>query len=406
VIFFRRLIKKFFIIFIQSALTPFKYIIRKKRVVILQSRNKEVYCDNTKYLYEFLSNKKDIDAYWVTNNAKIKKYITSKGWRYISWDNPFQMIWVALRAKIVLDNGSSFFNIFNISSLNQTVKISLFHGTGPKITVGRFDEISTSVQQILNINKFDYVNFTSDFSVESIAKRMYFLPDNKILKLGYPRCDLFFDKGCVENAYQDRIIAKTFSPAITKKDKIILYTPTWRPYKYNFPIIEMPGFSMSDFNEYLQLNNLFFFYTLHTNRHPKNLPNNLNRIIFINPSENPLFDINEFMMEVDILLNDYSTTSTDFSILNRPQIFFMPDYDLYNSTKFFVEPYREILPGDEVCNYEDFLKTISYASLNTKNYINKHSKVIKLIQEKYYDTQYNNSTAKLYDFICDILPQK
>ena len=168
----------------------------------------------------------------------------------------------------------------------------------------------------------------------------------------------------------------------------------------------MPGFSMSDFNEYLQLNNLFFFYTLHTNRHPKNLPNNLNRIIFINPSENPLFDINEFMMEVDILLNDYSTTSTDFSILNRPQIFFMPDYDLYNSTKFFVEPYREILPGDEVCNYEDFLKTISYASLNTKNYINKHSKVIKLIQEKYYDTRYNNSTAKLYDFICDILPQK
>ena len=34
-----------------------------------------------------------------------------------------------------------------------------------------------------------------------------------------------------------------------------------------------------------------------------------------------MFDINEFMNEVDILLNDYTTTSTDFALLNRPQIF-------------------------------------------------------------------------------------
>jgi CDP-glycerol glycerophosphotransferase (TagB/SpsB family) len=161
----------------------------------------------------------------------------------------------------------------------------------------------------------------------------------------------------------------------------------------------MPNFSFGDFNEWLQLNNLIFFYTVHSSLLPDNMPSDLDRIIFINPNTNPLFDINKFMLEVDILINDYSTTSTDFSILNRPQIFYMPDYDFYNSEKCFIEPYRNIMPGKEVFNYDDLKRTLLDASLNSKSYVDEYSVITKELQKKYYNVSFKNSTIEISEFI-------
>ena len=115
----------------------------------------QIYCGNTRYLYEFLSEKKDVKVYWVTNNQKIKKHLRSKGWLYISRYNLIYMVWVALRAKVVVDNGDRFFNIFNITNTSSVIKISCLHGSGPKATIISYG-IYTAAQQILDINKFNY----------------------------------------------------------------------------------------------------------------------------------------------------------------------------------------------------------------------------------------------------------
>ncbi len=397
--YWQQAIKKIFFLFVSIFFIPIKHLIRKRNTVILQTQSRQLYCDNTRYLYEFLSEKKDIDVYWVTDNSEIKQYIKNKEWKYITWHNPIKMIWVALRAKIIIDNGDGYFNIFNLTNSESVVKISLLHGSGPKATLSRSQNIMTSVQQILNMNKFNYVNFTSEYSAESVGKMTYFLPNEKILTFGYPRCDMFFDTAYVEKVYRNKRIVKLIGPSINKKDRVILYTPTWRPYKYTFPISEMPNFSFGDFNEWLQLNNLIFFYTVHSNLLPDNMPSDLDRIIFINPNTNPLFDINKFMLEVDILINDYSTTSTDFSILNRPQIFYMPDYDFYNSEKCFIEPYRNIMPGKEVFNYDDLKRTLLDASLNSKSYVDEYSVITKELQKKYYNVSFKNSTIEISEFI-------
>jgi CDP-glycerol glycerophosphotransferase (TagB/SpsB family) len=400
----QKLIKNIAFSIVSVFLTPFRLLIRKTNTVILQTHSKQLYCDNTKYLYEFLSEKEDINAYWVTDNLEIKQYITSKGWKYITWHNPVKMIWVALRAKVVIDNGTSYFNVLNILNSKKTIKISLLHGSGPKATLGRSDKIADTIQQILSINKFDYVNFTSEFYAESLGKKTYFLPNDKIIKFGYPRCDLFFNTKYIKCVYQSKKIAKSIGKCpIDKKDKIILYTPTWRPYKYSFPLSEMPGFSFVDFNKWLQLNNFVFFYTVHPNLLPENMPSNLDKIIFINSNENPLFDINNFMPEVDILVNDYSTTSTDFSILNRPQIFYMPDYDFYNAEKCFIEPYKDIMPGKEVFDYNDFKKELLDASSDSEFYVGKYQTKIQELQRKYYNINQKRSSEKLYEFILNLL---
>ena len=382
---------------------PFRHLIKKQNIVILQANSRQVYCDNTRYLYEFLSEKKDIQAYWVTDNLEIKRYIINKGWKYITWHNPIRMIWVAFRAKVVVDNGGGYFNIFNFANSRSVVKICLLHGSGPKATLSRSCDIVETVQQILSMNKFDYVNFTSEYYADFLGKKTYFLPNEKIIEFGYPRCDLFFDGEHVSRAYKNKKVATSIDCSFDKEDKIILYTPTWRPYKYSFPLSEMPGFSFVDFNKWLRLNDLMFFYTVHPNLVPENMPDNLDRIIFINSSSNPLFDINSFMPEVDILVNDYSTTSTDFSILNRPQIFYMPDYNFYDVEKCFIESYKDIMPGKEIFDYNDFKKELINASSDPGSYVGQYQTKAQELQRKYYNVNQKHSMESLYEFILSLL---
>jgi CDP-glycerol glycerophosphotransferase (TagB/SpsB family) len=382
---------------------PIKLIVPKKRVVILQTYSRKLYCENTRYLYEFLSEEGSVDAYWVTDHPKIKAYLKSKGWKYITTHNPIKMIWISLLARVVVDSGLGFFNILNLTGGKSVIKITTLHGSGPKATLSRSDDIMTAVRQILNINKFNYVNFTSNYSAYFIGKKTFFLPNDKIITLGYPRCDKYFDHEYVVSRYNEKSVAKSMNSSIGKESKIILYTPTWRPYKYDFPLNNMPDFSAYDFNQWLQSHNLFFFYTVHSNMTPENMPKDLDRMVFIDAALNPLFDINQLMLEVDILLNDYSTTSTDFSILNRPQLFYMPDYDFYDSEKCFVENYKEILPGREVASYDDLKSALVDASSAPESYVQEYQMATNELQRKYYDRGAGDSARRFSSFIQEIM---
>jgi len=394
----QRVVKKIIFPFISLCLLPIRGIVKKKNVIILQAHDRHSYCNNTRYLHDFLAQKPEFDIYWVTDNTEIKHYMESKGWRYITWHNPVKMIQVALRAKIIVDNSGGFFDAFNLARTKSVFKVCIGHGSGPKATLGRSQNIMTTVKQILDINEFDYVSFPADYFSEEMGKKTYFLPNEKIIKFGYPRCDAFFNAEYVESAYQAKEVTKALQPLIGDQDKVVLYTPTWRPYNYVFPLLEMPGFSFEAFNTWLKTHKMFFFFTVHPNLFPENIPQDLDQIMFINPDLNPLFDVNRMMLETDVLVNDYSTTSTDFSILKRPQIFYMPDYDYYDAEKCFIEPYRESMPGKEVADYDEFKSSLLEAVNSPKDYVYKYSEQIKLLQSRYYDVNLRNSTEELYRF--------
>ena len=107
--------------------------------------------------------------------------------------------------------------------------------------------------------------------------------------------------------------------------------------------------------------------------------------------------------EVDILINDYSTTSTEFSLLNRPQLFFMPDYDYYDAEKGFVEDYRDLLPGKEILNYNDLIYSLNLIFKDEKGYIDKYNVKRNELLDKYYDLKTGNSSKLFYSFIKSIL---
>ena len=185
---------------------------------------------------------------------------------------------------------------------------------------------------------------------------------------------------------------------------MILYTPTWRPYPYEaIPLSLMNGLDAQEFNNWLSDNDLFFFCTVHPQARGTSWQERLDRVVFIDKVLHPLFDINEFMMEVDLLLNDYSTTSTDFSILGRPQLFYMPDYELYSAKKGFFEDYKNILPGKEVFTYADLKKEIKIIFSDEKPYNSDFSCERKELLQKYYDSKSGNSCDRSYEFVMERL---
>ena len=132
---------------------------------------------------------------------------------------------------------------------------------------------------------------------------------NKIVSFGYPRCDQFYDKTFVQNTFNKREqVNILFNYKLTPNDKVILYTPTWRPYHYDLPILKMKGMNLIEFNKWLKHNDYYFVYTSHLNEDiDQKYYFQADRIKMIDRNISNLFDINKLMMEIDILLNDYST---------------------------------------------------------------------------------------------------
>ena len=231
----------------------------------------------------------------------------------------------------------------------------------------------------------------------------FHIPKKKLINLGYPRCDQFFDKDYVQDRYRKKLITnELLNDEYDGSGKIILYTPTWRPYKYDMPLQQLKGLdSFDQLDKYFFKNNIYFFYTIHS---AFNIPENLittKRIRFIdNFNRYPFYDINSFMLEVDLLVNDYSTTSTDFALLKRPQIFFMPDFDKYEQEMGHgFNNYKLTMPGKEVRTYKEMLRLIDRFTNNPEEYIKEYQGNIYTYLEKYYDSKAGDSCKRFTKFI-------
>lgn len=385
----KKLIKKI----ISFIFFPLKFLPLKKEFIVIQSFSPNIYSDNSRFLYEYLSKKKNIKIFWYTQNSLIENYLEFKNLKFINNKNILKTIWVTLKTKIVIDTGSSYFNFLNLLS-NNAIKICLGHGAGLKLL--KFKYISTGKYE--TYKKFNYVNFTSDFTVKYLAKKNYGLEDSKIIKFGYPRIENLKIKN------KSKTMLRYLVGNKYKSKKILYYTPTWRPYNYNLPILNLKNFNLKKFNLFLKKNNYLFFYTINTANAPsKSESKKLENIIYIDRDKKPLFDTTSFLKEIDILINDCATTTTEFSLLNKPQIHVFPDLKKYETKVGFLINYKKNKAGP-LC--KDFF-TLKKEILKYSNFKNKYIKKYKLINKRninnFYDMYKKDSNLLFYKFLKKIL---
>lgn len=369
-------------------LSSLKYFPLKKEYIIIQSFSPNIYSDNSRYLYEYLSKKK-MKIFWYTKNSDIEKLLIKKKFFFINNKNIFKTIWITLKTKIVIDTGSGYYNFLGLIS-NESIKICLGHGVGTKLI--KFRYIGTN--KFETYNKFDFVNFTSDFAVNKIAKENYNLNNSKIIKFGYPRVEILKEK---TNGKQmlEYLLGRKY-----KNEKILYYTPTWRPYNYSLPILKLKKFNFKKFNVFLKNNNILFFYTINTANAPSDLNNKrYSNIIYIDRNKKPFFDTTLFLKEIDILINDCSTTTTECSVLKKCQIHIFPDLENYTKKVGFLIDYKKNLAGPLCSNFYDLKKKILTYLINPKSYTKRYDRINKNNLKIFYDMLSWNSNYLFYKFI-------
>lgn len=175
------------------------------------------------------------------------------------------------------------------------------------------------------------------------------LPENSIYPIGLARTDLFFNKDSIE--YQRLKYLKQY-PQIQGK-RILTYAPTFRgkPGKRATFSIELDLEQMSK--------ELSDEYVLVLKLHPSvtkaiKIPDEVKDFVLDLSKHN----INNVLAITDILISDYSSLIFEYSLLERPMIFFAYDLDDYLEERGFYYDYKDFVPGPITVSTEEVIKVI------------------------------------------------
>lgn len=272
--------------------------------------------------------------------------------------------------------------------------IQLWHGVGFK-EIGFVEKDSNPAHKNTSLN-FEYlysgyhtVVSTSPFYTREVFRKSF--RADHFVDLGYPRNDALFQRvtkdamlNCDETAFRKTGMVK-------KKLKTILYVPTFRDDRES----SFAGrLDMERLHEFLVQSNLHLVIKAHPileERIPDNLPN-------ITHYANAC-DVYPFMPLADVMLTDYSSIYMDYLMLNRPVVFFCPDYDRYvTNNRKFQFPYEEMTPGPKCRTQEELHAALTKAASGDDGYSQERI----ALRDKAFLHPDGKSAQRVADYLCKI----
>ena len=385
-----KIISYFFYFFFYPIWLIQKFNKRKKNIWLFGSWFGYKYSDNPRYLFEYIVRKKNkIRPIWLTRSNKVYNFLKNKNYEvYYIWS--LKGIYFSLKSGVVIfSSGKKDINRFFI---NGAKVINLWHGA-PIKKIGLSNEFVNSlfINRIKrNLFPYDY-EYNVDFVVstspvfDNILSESFDLENEKIIKLGYPRNDVFFYKS-KKNKFIETI-NKNFNNPFK-----IIFLPTFRNYEID--LFSNYNFNLKIISSVLNKNNAVLIYKGHyAENFNFNLKNN-NRIILLEDSFND--EINYTIKDCDLLLTDYSGVYFDFLLTKKP-IFFTP-FDLNKYVKMGRKlnfNYNDIISGIKLESWSNFSSCLEDLLLNGDNF--KRSREVKNNLFNKYNC--GNSSAKLFEFI-------
>lgn len=204
---------------------------------------------------------------------------------------------------------------------------------------------------------------------------------SKVVPLGVSRTDLFFDENFV-NAAKERVY-EAFPNARNKK--VILYAPTFRGKvrSARTGILDIDRF-YQEFNDE---------YVLIIKHHPyvKNPPLIDEAYSDFAADLSKICDIEDLLCTADICISDYSSLVFEYSLFERPLIFFAYDIESYNDWRGFYYNYDELTPGPVFMTDEEIIDYI-------KNIDERFDRqAVAEFRDKYMSSCDGNATSRIID---------
>ena len=236
----------------------------------------------------------------------------------------------------------------------ETVAINLWHACGAFKKFGRstaelkFGSSAATLDKYPNYGNLTHVTVSSPEVIWAYEEAMH-LPKGIVKATGVSRTDQFYDKEFVESRKQ-----KLYEIMPEAKDKkVILYAPTFQGH-----VATASSPDRIDFERFCrELGNEYVIVCKH---HPfvKNPPIIPEELQHFARDLTKYLSIEDLLCCADICISDYSSLVFEYSLFEKPMIFYAYDYDNYCDWRGFYYDYSEFTPGPVVQTEDELLNSI------------------------------------------------
>lgn len=360
-----------------------KLIPKDEKIWIFGAWFGDKYGDNSKYLFEYVTNNyPEIKAIWLTKDKSTLEIIQKKGYKVYK-THSFKGYYYSIKASVSFVSTS--FNDIN-HYVFTGIYINLWHGIPLKKIV--YDDKLTnsidynSLQKKFSRMLFPFIHSPEDFNYiiasskdETKNLATAFKKNIKdILITGLPRNDVFDQN--------------------KRSMKKVIYMPTHRN-EGELDIATMFLDDLDTINKNFISLNLELYIKLHY-YHMKNIDLQNYSNIFIIKDEDIEQDIYSVINDFDLLITDYSSIYFDFLLTDRPIIFTPFDYEEYLSKdRELYYNYDEVTPGPKCKNWNEVLEWIE----NFKKDSTLYAKERKIVKDRFHKYQDGKSCERVYNEI-------
>ena len=250
-------------------------------------------------------------------------------------------------------------NVTSCIPLRKGTKIyQLWHACGAFKKFGMstaeliFGDNRKSLERYPNYGNLSYVTVSSPEVIWAYEEAMN-LKDTKtqVVATGVSRTDVFYDQHFIE---QSKAAVYSVCPAAENK-KIILYAPTFRGRvaKAESPdCLDIPAMKRALGDEYVLLIKHHPFV-----KQPPVVPEDCTDFAM---DVTKILEIDQLLCTSDVCVSDYSSLIFEYSLFERPMIFFAYDLDDYFDWRGFYYNYDELTPGPVVKETEEIIDYIRH----------------------------------------------
>lgn len=287
---------------------------------------------------------------------------------FISW---ITTIWKISRCNtIIVDD---YVPIFNFLKLDTKVDlVQLWHGGAGFKAVGycRFGKNGSPFPVQSCHKNYTKAVIGSDQLIK-VFEEVFGLPKEYIYPYGMPRLDSFLNKEIIEETKHE--LYEEF-PFLEEK-KIILFAPTYRGIGQKTAYYDFSNINLAELYDVCKEKNYLFLIKMH--------PFITQRIKIPTKYKKHIIEfsdykyINNLYYISEMLITDYSSNYYEFSLMQKPILFYTYDREEYELTRGVYQDIKESAPGKVCDNFKeliDSLKNDDFDLYKTKKFVKDNFK--------------------------------
>ena len=252
---------------------------------------------------------------------------------------------------VVVDN--AYLPVHVAPHRSRTTVVQVWHAVGALKRFG-MDTITPPAEPERTFlhRHYDYVVASGERSCEPWSRAMR-TPVHRVLPLGTPRTDAFFDAGAVAAARARVLDAR---PDLAGR-RIVLWAPTFRGRGRDRT--GALGLDGARLRSLIPAEEWVLAMKTHPNVDPAIQPTDGFDVI-ARPDE----DLNDWLCAADVLLTDYSSSIFEWALLRRPLVLLVDDLETYEREPGLYLDYRTEMIGTQVRDTEGVARAIREAQVD------------------------------------------